>query len=255
MSYEEVKCRIDALLRGVPYHGYKPPEFRLFRGRVSDERLLKKPHEFSYPPLSNQFGRCHAPGSTMFYGALNLDTVLNELAPQQGQLLHVGVAKTKPGHELCISAIGEIDYVRRYDHAKTTLIGNEEAVKLIKAYLEKSPEALRTIIVDAFFADAFLAPARQARDYTVTAALSELLLDGANSLDGFVYPSVSHRGGLNIVLRPERFDAVFCWEQFMAFKVNDYLGFGLYGRTQYAKADAPSSGDGKIEWHQMDQME
>ena len=254
MPYEEVKHRVDALLRGVPYQGYKPPEFGLFRGRVSDERLLKTPHEFSYPPRSNQFGRCHAPGSTMFYGALNLDTVLNELAPQQGQLLQVGVAKTKPGQELCITAIGEIDYVRRYDKAKTTLIGNEEAVRFIKTYLEKSPEpvALRTIIVDAFFADAFLAPARQARDYTVTAALSELLLDGKNLLDGFVYPSVAHRGGLNIVLRPERFDALVCWEHFMAFKVTDYLGFGLYGRSQYAKADAPSSGDGTIEWTKCD---
>jgi hypothetical protein len=104
-------------------------------------------------------------------------------------------------------------------------------------------------VVDAFFADAFLAPARQPRGYKVTAALSELLLDGSNQLDGFAYPSVAHRGGLNVVIRPERFDNIMDWEHFMAFEVTAYLGFGIYGRREYASADRPANG--KVAWKQF----
>lgn len=236
----------DGLLREVPYFGYKLSEFQVFRGRIENKkRLLEHPGEFSYPKPSERGGRCHRPGQTIFYGARNLDTVLAELAPEPGDFVHVGVAKVRPGQSLCLTAIGEFDHVRRYDRA---LIGNEEAVAIARQHVA-SPVGLRTMVVDAFFADAFLAPARQPRDYNITAALSELLLDGNNPMDAFAYPSVAHRGGLNVVVLPERFDAVLQWDQFMAFEITAYLGFGIYGRRQYGKAAPPTNGP--IDWEHL----
>ncbi|MBX9844256.1 MAG: RES family NAD+ phosphorylase [Xanthobacteraceae bacterium] len=246
LAYHEVRHIVDGLLREVPYFGYKLSEFQFFRGRIENKkRLLERPDEFSYPKPSERGGRCHRLGQTIFYGARNLDTVLAELAPEPGDLVHVGVATVRPGRSVCITAIGEFDHVRRYDRA---LIGNEEAVATAREHLAL-PVGLRTTVVDAFFADAFLTPARQPRDYNITAALSELLLDGHNPFDGFAYPSVAHRGGLNVVVIPERFDTILQWDHFMAFEITTYLGFGIYGRKQYGSAAPPTNG--AIGWEHL----
>ena len=81
--------------------------------------------------------------------------------------------------------------------------------------------------------------------------LSGLLLDakaGEYLLnDGFVYPSVAHRGGLNFANRPERFDATMEWEGFVAVEITDSLGFGLYGTRKYAEATVVDD-KGEIAW-------
>ena len=126
----EIRKMVDALLRGVPYSCYPiGPPFSLFRGRIANEKkVLNFPHEFSYCPVecSKEYGRCHRPNSTMFYGANNLNTVLSELSPEVGDTVHVGRADVSASNKAMFTAIGEIDHVRRFNKP---LIGNEESKK------------------------------------------------------------------------------------------------------------------------------
>jgi len=256
--YEKLREIIDALLREIPYQGYNiGSQLRLFRGRIKNsQNTLSTPNEFSYKPKSssNSFGRCHSPGNTIFYGGSNLDTVLSELTPETGDTVHVGVARVKKNYQVTLTAIGEIDYIRRYNRA---LIGNEESIKTVNHLLSKFDDQTRarTLLVDAFFAELFSNPAYKQGDYKITASLAELILEAKNEkqpsiLHGFAYPSVAHRGGMNFVITPEAFDKYFEWDQFMAFKITDYLGFGLYGRLQHATAKETKK-DCEINWELM----
>lgn len=248
---------IDALLRGVPYLGYNVDSLRVFRGRIEGKPFLETPAEFSYKPeaLSREFGRCHRPGTTVFYGASNLDTVLSELTPEIGDRVHVGVARVAAGKSIHLTAISEIDHVRRYGRP---LIGNQMATADLNAMLAQiGDEArIRALLVDAFFADLFAQPATKQRDYKATAVLAGLLLDARDDSgrminDGFAYPSVGHRGGLNFAIHPQGFDRAMEWEHFMVFEITDYLGFGLYAREQVASASRVQ--DGVIQWENLNE--
>ena len=153
----------------------------------------------------------------MFYGSANLDTVLAELTPQIGDYVHVGVAQLIPGRQVSLTTVGELDHLRRTGR----LLLSTDA-SLLTPHLDNT----RNLLVDAFFADAFLQPSSRPRDgHRLTAALSEVLLEKS---DAFAYPSVAHRGGLNFAVRPDRFDALFEWREFISYKIVGYLGFGLY---------------------------
>ena len=249
---QKLRYLIDSLLRGIPYLGYRfeHGSLKVFRGRIGDSHnFFSAPSDFSYVPHNEvkSAGRCHSVGNSIFYGSLNLDTVLSELTPEIGDRVYVGVATVKISQLLTLSCIGELDYSRRYDKA---LIGDQNGFLQLQNLLKSMPpeEHIRNLLVDAFFADIFSKPAYKSRDYKVTNALSDLLLE-SKVLDGFFYPSVAHRGGLNVAIIPERFDGIMKWEHFMAFEINDFMGYGLYGRQQLASATEVV--DGVIKWESL----
>lgn len=254
-NYEHVKEIVDGLLAGVPFPGYpiNAPSV-IFRGRIENtKKTLNKMSEFSYVPqnLSNNSGRCHRPKSTILYGALTLDTVLSELRPEIGDLVHIGVAGIKSDAEIIITSIGEIDHIRRFGRP---LIGDNESIKILNKFLLESDEETknRILLVDAFFSDVFSKSASKQREYKITNAISEHILAAKNELnpsllDGFAYPSVAHRGGINVVIKPESFDRKCEWKEFFAIEITDYLGFGLYGRNKYAIATACSPNEA-LQW-------
>ena len=225
---------MGALILDMPYLGYglKPNEANFFRGRrINSSDLLENVSEITYrPPASvHDYGRCHSPGTSMLYSSSNMDTVLAELAPEIGDRVIVGMATIKNAHELMISAIGEIDYSRRY---RRPVIGNQEAFHTLDRLLssireENSARHTRILVTDAFFADLFAQAARKQYEYRATAVLSKLIL--SSGIDGFGYPSVEHRGGVNYAIRPEKFDEHMEWKEFRALDVVHSLGFGLYG--------------------------
>lgn len=250
---------MDALLREIPYQAYQlNQDFYIFRGRIDNSiKSFNKANDFSYCPKSksNYFGRCHSPGNTIFYGANNIDTVLSELTPEIGDTVHVGVAKVKMKSFVNITTIGEIDHLRRYN---TPMFGPMSSADAINSFFKKynDQQKLRAWLVDAFFTEIFSKPASKQRDYKITATLSELILEAKDtdkhlSLGGFAYPSVAHRGGMNFVIIPEVFDQHFEWKHFMTLKIADYLGFGLYGRTQTLKAEKEDNKQ-TIAWNKVD---
>lgn len=103
-------------------------------------------------------------------------------------------------------------------------------------------------------ADLFLSPANHASDYKATSALSDIIFSASNDgkpiLDGFAYPSVAHRGGMNFAVQGAAFLNKMEVAQCMAFEIIDNLGYGIYGRKQYAKSKSIAS-DGTIEWERL----
>ncbi|MFT5756332.1 MAG: hypothetical protein ACI9LM_001045 [Alteromonadaceae bacterium] len=253
--WSEIRTLVDALLREIPYSGFKiSSPFSLVRGRVdNDNKTFKSPQEFSYCPVeySKTYGRCHRPGSTIFYGANNLNTVLSELSPEVGDTVHIGFADVCAGMEVMCTSIGEIDHIRRFNKP---LLGDHESKKVLNNFLLNcdNDKRIRTLLVDAYFSDAFSTPAHKEKDYKVTSALSDLILeanhDGIKVLDGFSYPSVTHRGGLNFAIMPESFDEKFVWSKFQTLEIINNLGFGLYATREISVSENYNQDEG-IAWN------
>ena len=69
--------------------------------------------------------------------------------------------------------------------------------------------------------------------------------------DGFAYPSVGHRGGLNYAISPSSFDTKFRWKKFFAGEIVNFLGFGLYAYKPYAESVSIEE-DGTINWKEIE---
>lgn len=253
LQSNEIKRVIVGLFEGMPYLGYSvgAPE-RFFRGRICNaSKLLDKPSEFSYrqPDNVKDYGRCHSPATPIFYCSSNLDAVLSELGPEVGDRIHVGMASAKEKSKLLLTSIGEIDYGRRY---RRPVIGNQEAYNILYDELSKIKTQnleryKRVLVIDAFFSDLFALPARKQHEYRSTSALSTLLFQKIAGLDGFGYPSVEHRGGVNYAILPKSFDEKMEWIEFRVLEVVEYLGFGIYGTKIYATASETDE-DEKLIW-------
>ncbi len=257
LPWVRIRELLDDLTEGHFWLGYPiKTDWGVFRGRIENkEHLFTNVRELSNrtPEDVQDYGRCHKPGVSIFYGANNLDTVLSELRPEIGDRLHVSVAKPKMEQEVVLTAIGEIEHVRRYGRA---LIGNEKSRAMIQDFLDNinSEAGLKALYLDAFMSDLFISPTHGNQDYKATSALSDIILsaerDGKRILDGFAYPSVAHRGGMNFAIRGERFAECMVIDHCMAFEIIDYLGYGIYGRRQYAKSTSITA-DGTIEWESL----
>jgi hypothetical protein len=254
---EALKEIMAALLHGMPYVGYKlkKSDTKFFRGRrVQPTYLPEKPSEIGHrrPDEVKEYGRCHWPGTSMFYCSSNLDTVLTELAPEVGERICVGAASVKESREIAVSAIGEIDSSRRYGRP---VIGNQDSYRLLNQTLKQirdrdSNHHVRILVTDAFFAELFALPARKQYEYRPTSVLANLLFKSP-LFDGFAYPSVEHRGGINYAIRPEKFDELMEWDEFLAIDVVASFGFGLYGASVRARATTVD-GNGKIVWEKTE---
>ena len=55
---------------------------------------------------------------------------------------------------------------------------------------------------------------------------------------------------MNFAIRGERFAESMEIDHCMAFEIIDYLGYGIYGRRQYAKSTSITA-DGTIEWESL----
>lgn len=257
LPWPQIRQILDDLTEGHFWLGYPMPvDWNIFRGRIeNDTELFDNVIHLSNRKAEDikDYGRCHQPSVPIFYGANNLDTVLSELSPDIGDHVHVAVAKPRISKKVVVTAIGEIEHVRRYGRA---LIGNDESRSMIQNFLDniKSEADLKALFLDAFMSDLFVTPARRRSDYKATSALSDIILsaekEGKPILDGFAYPSVAHRGGMNFAIRGARFAQHMEIHHCMAFEITDYLGFGIYGRKQYAKSKTVAE-DGTIEWESI----
>ena len=252
LRWDQIRQILGDLTEGHFWLGYPmPSDWAIFRGRISNEtKLFENVSQLSNRRVEDikDYGRCHCPSTSVFYAANNLDTVLSELLPEIGDRVHIAVARPRKSKKVVLTAIGEIEHVRRFDRA---LIGNDETRKIIQKFLDnvKSEAELKTLLLDAFMSDLFITPADRWSDYKATSALSDIIFsaqrDGNPILDGFAYPSVAHRGGMNFAIQGARFAEQMEIYQCMAFEIINYLGFGIYGRTQYARSKAVAE-DGTI---------
>lgn len=252
---------LNELTKNHPFIRYSMGHgFQVYRGRIHEptyDHFYLNISDLSYRKAEDTkgYGRCHIPSQSVFYSSNNQDTVFSELTPEMGNYVTIVTAKPKEKKELYLMEIGAIDDARRYGLSLIDLSlsdSDKEIKKIFDKLNSGSPQdkedSLKTIFLDAFMADMFMSPASKQRDYKVTAVLSSIIRSRFGSeMDGLIYPSVAHRGGLNYAFDSKQFDQKMEICKCEKFKITRYLGFGIYERKLVAKSDE-IKGDGKISW-------
>lgn len=256
LNWSNVRMLIAALTLRQNYVVHNVHEgfgLNFVRGRVGDSKSqFSNIRQLSFrdPKDVIDYGRCHKPGSSMFYASLNLETVFSELEPNAGDRVHIALARIKPEPEVNITAIGEFDYVRR--HRRPLFSGDEMPRPIVELLGNtNSPLNLKRVITDAFFADLFIRRADSPNHYKATSALSDILISyestGDPRIEGLAYPSVGHRGGKNFAITPEAFTNKMEIYECQVHEIGGYWGFGIYtSRLVLQSASIAENGD--IQW-------
>lgn len=206
----------------------------IFRGRpVAPGSLLPIVEEFGPPPSEKTgAGRANGAGDPLFYGGSSDETVFAEIRATAGTSINIAALTVKPGNNITAHVIGELDHYRRWRRNRFLPAGLEDHAQNIIAELHPDV-ALAVQLVDAFLADRFSRPGKEA--YRVTNLIAREFLR-SKSIDAIIYPSVAHPGGTNYAIKAnvsrERLEARACVAVEM---LNDY-GYGSYRGGRYGIA-------------------
>ncbi len=206
----------------------------IFRGRPVDPgSLLPMVEEFGPPPTAKTgVGRANGAGDPLFYGGSSDETVFAEIRATAGTSINIAAFTVKPGSNITAHVIGELDHYRRWRRNRFLPAGLEDHAQNILAELHPDV-ALAVQLVDAFLADRFSRPGKDA--YQVTNLIAREFLR-SQSIDAIIYPSVAHPGGTNYAIKAnvsrERLEARAC----VAVEIlNDY-GYGSFRGGRYGLA-------------------
>lgn len=243
LSWDGVRNIVHKLLVNHPWIFYgltNTSNVKLYRGRIDNSiKKFDSTQDLSYKPkeIVNDYGRCNKPNESIFYGSTNIETVLSEITPEIGDRIHFSTSSIKKENEIIVTSIGEIDHIRRYG---ASLTYNQAGIyqhinNLLSDLKQKNPDIhLMALLIDAFLSEIFSKPAYTYKDYKFTSAVSDIIYsyhntDEENRNDGFSYPSVKHRGGINYSIKADSFDKYMKIEKAFIIEITDSLGFGLYG--------------------------
>ncbi len=224
----------------------RPPTL-FWRGRKAPAEGFKYLREMMEPPtaLCTTYNRCSGPGQSMVYAAMTLHTVFSEVRATAGEHVQVVVIAPKGDCKLQFAHIGEIDHWRRYGRS----IESNPRVAAYLGALFPNPDwseiDVRRMFVDAFMADLFSRDGGTPGIYEVTSAIADRYL--AAGMDGIAYPSVQHRGGLNIALHP-RCQNEMGVSEFGLYAIEEDLDYGLF-KKRFVKDASSYDLDGLIKWN------
>lgn len=232
ISWDEVRKYINLLTDGCGTLGFHlPTNIPIFRARVIDDgdryssvqEILAQDHS-----RVKSYGRCNRPGQSVFYGALNLETIFSELGLAAGSRVQVIECRAKRPETVNTTIVGETDHVRRYGtHSSIASPMYVEEIKKQWNLLDELSK-LRINLVDAFIADRFRQEAKYGFQYKITSTFSDILFL-EYGLDAFFYPSVGHLGGWNIAIKKEVADRELEVIATSVHEINDPLGYGIFG--------------------------
>lgn len=245
-SWQETHRLVDLLTEGYPFFGFSvPASIEIFRARIVDDGYrFSNVSDLSARAHSDikAFGRCNRPTKSVFYGGLNLETVLSEISAASGDVVQVLKARMKDEVTIKSTIVGEIDHARRYGtHSSAT---SPQFFEWVKSFWSSTDEVnrLRINLVDAFIADRFRQEAKHPFQYRVTSAFSEIIFN--QSFDAFFYPSVGHLGGWNVAMKKEISDSSLVPISTTVHRILDTPGYGVFGHViEHESASIESSGE------------
>jgi hypothetical protein len=213
---------------GIPFK-----QFSMLRSRSTQRGMdFENIKQMSYPPEHRvaTFGRCNFPGQSMLYAANNIETSfleieLNDKTPSAITLQF----NLKEEEEIRLLSIGELNHYRRHGRTRLDTPGAVEQLDNLLKPLDQY-ERIAYQFVDSYFADYFsrVRDERTERNlYEVTARIAGALLTQPD-IDGIIYPSVRHAGGLNFAIKPEVFDTKFTPGRYVLTTPIYHYGHGLF---------------------------
>lgn len=244
--------RLAYLIFSFPYSFSE--SVRLFRGRPVPNQncCFDRGSAFLAPPPEDTgAGRANRPGAPVLYASGDLDTVIEELRGQfsnPNEFVAFNHCEVRPqrNKKAYVVPVGEIDHIRRFGRSILPVDGYQEFMQALLGRLRDDVRRAAQL-ADAFFADEFQKPdSGEAEQYALTAAVAdEFYADGR--LDGILYPSVAHKGGINVAIKPASFRDKFEVVEYEASEILRYLGYGIAARRRYATARSLNE-QGQVGW-------
>jgi len=249
-SPAQVRVLVQRLIEDHPFvtSTNLGPQVQFWRGRKAESAdgfenvnmMIQPP-----PDACSGYNRCSPPREPMFYAALSAHTVFSEVHATVGDRVQLVLVAPEDGCQIKLAHIGEIDHWRRYGRSILAQPQVEEILRLTFPNDDWSEREVRRMYVDAFMADMFSRDGRALGVYEVTSAISRCYLEAG--IDGLIYPSVKHRGGLCVALHTRCAQQMGVVE-FALFEIEADLGYGLY-KKQFLKDAASWNDDGTILWN------
>jgi hypothetical protein len=217
-------------------------EFSMIRSRAiefgTDFEHVK---QMGYPPphKMTRLNRCNFPGQTILYASSNPETTFLEVEfSDKKPCAFITQFNLKPDCELVLLSIGELDHYRRYKRTRLGTPGLNDKIDALLAPMGHY-ERMAYQFVDAYLADYFgrTPDEKDQRNlYDVTARIANALLT-QDGIDGLIYPSVRHQGGLNYAIKPDVFDQKFVVGKYQLTTALYRYGYGLFEYYSYAEGD------------------
>lgn len=190
----------------------------------------------------SQYGRAHMPFfQPMFYASRCPATVYPELDAQSGDYLQMVMCRVRPGDRCKAGIVGEWEQI---NNSGLSLIGYDKSIQTFEQMVREDPErALESLLVDSLFAEVFSKRAK-GEEYALSAYIAQIILQQGGA--ALMYPSVQHRGGLNIAVCEKEYDELFVIECCDIVHVRD-LGGGVFMPTPVRMSERIEA-DGTIVW-------
>ena len=265
-EWQKLRHLISTLLSGQLAVFSDLPAMPMFRGRIV---RVKNPGSYTpYPSgtfLNNvsligprspedtdDYGRCHLPKSSVFYGAFNLDTVLAEIRPEIGDLVYVLRCEPVADSKFLSCTIGEIDHVRRYGRGSIMSEGSRGIQEIKRWLAQASTESdYVRIVTDAFLARYLSRPCSDVEDYRAVSALAGVVLrhrvEYPGNVEALYYPSVAHAGGMNIAIPYDSYRSKVRPVSCGILQVLNNFGYGVY-KTRFINESESIDSEGNIQW-------
>lgn len=184
---------------------------------LGEKKSLNKKRFLSYPPEHvvkeiNKFNRANTPGSSVFYGSETIDGALNELKPQVGDLVSVGVYEPVREKKFIAYPIS---------HSEQGYGVNEQSTCAMEAFKElkgKQSKLLADFIEPYLhiLGHEFSKTVKHHYEYLISSLFSEKILSAYTlkntrfDIECIVYPSVGHKFlASNLAIRKDVFKRDF----------------------------------------------
>lgn len=223
------------LVDSFPRHIVAVPDASIcswWRGRLcKDDRGFELTNQMLYPPVgvSIDRGRVNGPGERFLYASRGNGTCLSEISVETGNYYQLAKFALRPGAKINALVIGEIEY--RHQSNGLSLLADWGAKQEVKCLSDSSALSLEqkcsAIVVDAFIAEQFALKSHKAFDYKLTNWLVTALLESGEA-DAVMYPSVQHRGGLNIAVPSRVVESSLDMVDGEYGQIGRYVGYGMH---------------------------
>jgi len=194
----------------------------------TNNSIIKKGF-LTYPPLhvvrkNKKYNRANSPKTTVFYGSETIDTALNELKPQIGQKVTIGI--WKPNHSNGMNCYP-------ISHSNKAFEVNESSTRALKAFQDLKGQQDETLVsyMDSYLkvlGREFTKSISHHYEYFISSMFSESILDNSTRIDSpfefdaIVYPSVGNNlETSNVAIKKEHFRHNFSLHQVIEFVVTN----------------------------------